>query len=195
MNDPCVECDSLEQRNQFFRKLYPQLDHLNEPLGQPPEEVPKASADDQLHHAQMRFKRLSEATSEGIVIVHDGVIVDVNQQFADMHGYRMEELIGKDGFQLLDAASQEKVRRNLADGYQGFYELVAVKKDGSVFPSMKYTVLPPFTQRASRMGLAFLGTSQNTRPWKIKSRQVRSAIASCMSNPQSPCIARGSRME
>jgi PAS domain-containing protein len=42
--------------------------------------------DQQLHAIQERFKRLSEAAYEGILIHEKGVIVDANQQFLEMYG-------------------------------------------------------------------------------------------------------------
>ncbi|MCK4965983.1 PAS domain S-box protein, partial [bacterium] len=40
-----------------------------------------------LEESEERFRRLSEATFEGIVIHEEGIILDVNKTFAEMFGY------------------------------------------------------------------------------------------------------------
>ena len=82
-----------------------------------------------------RFKLLSEATFEGICIHEQGVILDANQQFADMFGYTLDELKGMDCFNLIAPQSQEAVREYISTGLQEPYESYSQRKDGSTFPT------------------------------------------------------------
>src|SRR5690349_4357325 len=45
--------------------------------------------------SQESFHRLSDAAFEGILIHDKGKILDVNKSFAEMFGYQISELIGK----------------------------------------------------------------------------------------------------
>ena len=81
-----------------------------------------------------RFKLLSEAAFEGICIHDQGIIMDANQQFADMFGYTLDEIKGMDGFNLIAPQSHEAVRRYITSRFEGFYEADCLRKDGSTFP-------------------------------------------------------------
>lgn len=82
---------------------------------------------------ETRFRYLSEATFEGIMVHDNGVILDANQTLAKMTGYEVTELIGKNAFTLV-TQSQDLMRKNIISGYEKPYEVVVVRKDGSTFP-------------------------------------------------------------
>ena len=88
----------------------------------------------ELRASQERYKRLTEATFEGIVIHDQGKIIDVNQQYLDMFGYTIEELTNTPYGQTIAPESMDIVREKVASGYEGIYEILAVKKDSTVFP-------------------------------------------------------------
>jgi PAS domain-containing protein len=48
----------------------------------------------ELKESQERFRSLSEASFEGIVLHEKGKILDANQTFAQMFGYDLKEIIG-----------------------------------------------------------------------------------------------------
>ena len=52
-------------------------------------------AEDALLESEKRFQVLAEATFEGIAIHEKGVIVNANQNFANMFGYKLSDVIGK----------------------------------------------------------------------------------------------------
>ena len=94
--------------------------------------------------AVSRFRGLLEATPEGIVIVNrEGRIVIVNAQAERIFGYQKAELMG----QSIDILVPENVRQ-LHSRHRAYYhlhpsrrsmgeklELVAIRKDGSEFPT------------------------------------------------------------
>jgi PAS domain S-box-containing protein len=93
------------------------------------------------HHAQsarsraeLRYRRLVEATVEGIVI-HDGSrVVDANPSFAAMLGYSLEDVIGKHPFGFIPPEYHDLVRGKLASNYQKPYEVEGIHRDGKRFP-------------------------------------------------------------
>ncbi len=82
-----------------------------------------------------RWHFLSEATFEGIMLHEKGIILDINHVLAKMTGYEFEELIGKNGFELVTSESQELVKQNILCGYEKPYQVTAIRKDGSTFPA------------------------------------------------------------
>ena len=82
-----------------------------------------------------RWRFLSEATFEGIILHEGGIILDVNHVLANMTGYSFEELIGKNGFELVTSESQELIKKNIFSGYEKPYRVTAIRKDGSIFPA------------------------------------------------------------
>lgn len=81
-----------------------------------------------------RFKLLSEANFEGVAITRDGIILDINQQFADMVGCSTDEMIGKSVIEYVAPESRDLVMSNLNKRYEHPYEHIAQRKDGSCFP-------------------------------------------------------------
>ena len=78
-----------------------------------------------------RFRRLSEATFEGIAITEKGVIIDANERFAEMLGYSLKETIGMNVIDLVAPESRELVQERILSGYESPYEHRALRKDKS----------------------------------------------------------------
>ncbi|HET7294669.1 MAG TPA: PAS domain S-box protein [Vicinamibacteria bacterium] len=87
-----------------------------------------------LRASEERWRRLSEASHEGIAFGQHGRLLDVNQQFADMLGYDREELIGRHVLELVSPENREQVAAALASDAPAAHELVAIRKDGSRVP-------------------------------------------------------------
>jgi PAS domain S-box-containing protein len=93
----------------------------------------KYCQNEKCNYSKWRF--LSETTFEGIMIHDRGIILDVNHVLAKMTGYEIEELIGKNGFELATLESQELIRENITSGDEKPYQVTLIKKDGSTFPA------------------------------------------------------------
>ena len=87
-----------------------------------------------LRESEERFLRLSTLTSEGIGISDQGRIVDANPQLATLLGYEPGELIGMDTNDVVAPESHDLVMANQRAGFEGPYEHLAIKKDGTIFP-------------------------------------------------------------
>lgn len=91
-------------------------------------------ADEALRESEIRFKTLAEASFEGTVLAEEGVIVDLNDQQAHMHGYERQDLIGKRVLDLVAPESRTEVEDVIRSGNQGPFEFFDIRKDGSAFP-------------------------------------------------------------
>ena len=88
-----------------------------------------------LRESEYRFKVLSDATFEGVVIHRDGIVVEANQSAAELYGYNNpQELIGVNIRQHLTHQSLEVLQRWRSEGSQGSYEVTVVRKDGTHLP-------------------------------------------------------------
>jgi two-component system, cell cycle sensor histidine kinase and response regulator CckA len=90
-----------------------------------------------LRDSEERFRSLSDASLEGIMIRDEKEILDTNLAFARIFGYeRPDELIGRNGVELLlTPESQERIRDRVERDETGVIELTCVRKDGAVFPA------------------------------------------------------------
>ena len=91
-------------------------------------------AEEALRDSEERFRRLSEATLEGVFVTHDDRVVDVNPQAAAMLGYEPSEVIGMDAFGVIAPEWRDLVREQVRSGYEGSYEVRGLRKDGTTFP-------------------------------------------------------------
>ena len=87
-----------------------------------------------LAESEDRFRQLSDAAFEGVIIHDGGRVLDVNQAFARMSGFTARELVGRDVLSLLAPESHEAARRHLAEAYEPLREYVSLHKDGSRAP-------------------------------------------------------------
>jgi PAS domain S-box-containing protein len=67
------------------------------------------------------------------VLIHDiGVVLDANERFADMFGYTLDEIIGRNVLDFLtDPSSTAEVRARMRAGNEDTYEMIGVRKDGT----------------------------------------------------------------
>ena len=90
-----------------------------------------------LRDSEERFRSMSDASLEGIMIRDGEVILDTNLALARIYGYEHpDELIGKNAVQLLlTSESRARVLERVERGETGVIELTGVRKDGSTFPA------------------------------------------------------------
>ncbi len=106
----------------------------------------------EIQESEERFRRLSNATMEGIVIHDQGLILDANQALATMFGYESpDELIGSSVFETLVTETVEGVREETYANYDGVYEGIGIRKDGSAFPFEQETSFVSYRGREVRV--------------------------------------------
>lgn len=83
----------------------------------------------ELRQANERFRTLSEAAFEGIIVIEEGKVVDANKQFEDITGYGHDELINMSVLDLVSPDYHELVLDRIKTGYDKPYEIIGIKKD------------------------------------------------------------------
>lgn len=91
-------------------------------------------AEEALHHSEARFRMLLDIIGEGILIHEQGRFVVVNRALAEMLGYRVEAMIGKDALNFLLPEYRGQAQKSLHRANPQAIEVKAVRADGSVFP-------------------------------------------------------------
>lgn len=84
-----------------------------------------------LEESNERFKKLSQLTFEGILILKQNIVQDVNQAFQSLTGFNKTELIGQDFSSVIQTKKIEESEIENADKfYAHFSETIFTKKDG-----------------------------------------------------------------
>jgi PAS domain S-box-containing protein len=111
----------------------------------------RKQAEKELRESEKRFRSLSEAAFEGIVITEQGRVVDMNPQAAAMLGYSVPEMIGRTVTDFVAADSVALVEERMRAGSEGPYEHSLRRKDGSIFPAEAHARALPLHDRVLRI--------------------------------------------
>jgi len=86
-----------------------------------------------LRESEERYRNLTQAAFEGIVIIENGRIVDLNEQALKMFGYERGELIGREVLDVVAPESRPIAIECLRTGREDVHELQLLCKDGGFF--------------------------------------------------------------
>jgi diguanylate cyclase (GGDEF)-like protein/PAS domain S-box-containing protein len=98
----------------------------------------RKQAESALMESENMFKGLVEGSIAGVYIIQDGVFKYVNQRFAEIHGYTVEEMVGKLGVkETILPEDQSIVEENIRKRLSGKADVVhftmrAVRKDKKI---------------------------------------------------------------
>jgi len=84
---------------------------------------------------ELRFRSLSDASFEGIVLSENGVILDTNAAFSQMVGTPVEGILGRRIEAFVAPESQKTLAQNINRGSARPYKAQGLKKDGTLFPA------------------------------------------------------------
>ncbi|MCF7674136.1 MAG: PAS domain S-box protein, partial [Akkermansiaceae bacterium] len=90
---------------------------------------------EKLKLSEDRFRQLSEATFEGVAVSENGILLDGNLRFAEIHRYRLEEMTGRPITDFVAPESRALVSSNSLGDFREAYEYFGLRKDGSIFPA------------------------------------------------------------
>lgn len=110
-----------------------------------------SSIEEELRESEARFRRLSDATSEGIAVHERGIILEANQAMADMFGYQVSELIGMSALDLHPPEIRTIIAERILARRDEPHEDVALRKDGTTFLAEIAATDLPFHGRAARV--------------------------------------------
>jgi PAS domain S-box-containing protein len=88
-------------------------------------------AEQALRESEERFRNLTEASFEGIVITEAGRILDINDQGLKMLGYERAEMVGREAVEFVSPESRETVADAIRSQREIEYEHQMVRKDGT----------------------------------------------------------------
>ncbi|MCB1147348.1 MAG: diguanylate cyclase, partial [Leptospiraceae bacterium] len=93
--------------------------------------------ENQLQESEEKFRKFYEAafkaTSEGITIHKNGVILDANHSFARMFGYNLSEVIGSHLLRYVQDSSVALLHYHLDGNHEEIIEISGRRKDNSTF--------------------------------------------------------------
>jgi PAS domain S-box-containing protein len=104
-----------------------------------------------LRESKERFRRLSQASSEGIAIHDQGKIIDANLALSTLTGYEIPELIGMNGLDLITPEFRDIVLNNIVTSGEGPLRVKGLRKDGSSVPIEFQARRIPFGQHDIRV--------------------------------------------
>lgn len=87
--------------------------------------------EEELRESELRFRTLQRASAGGIGLHDQGMIIDCNQGLCDLTGYTYEELVGKNGLELIAPEFRTIVLNNIRGNYERPYDAEGIRKDGS----------------------------------------------------------------
>lgn len=85
----------------------------------------------ELYESHQRVETLSYVSQEGVIIHHDGIVVDTNPVFAQMLGLSPEEVLNRNFLEFTAPEFRERVQNNITVQHELSYESVCLRKDGS----------------------------------------------------------------
>jgi len=92
-------------------------------------------AKDELEERNNHVKAILESTVESILITNPSdIIVECNQMCSELFGYKKEELIGMNRFDLVHKNEIKKIRQKRQKNSHTTYEVIAVNKKGILLP-------------------------------------------------------------
>ena len=90
-------------------------------------------AEKALKESEERFRALTDATFEAIVVIEEGRVLDVNRAYTEMFGREPAEVVGRSALEVVAPESADLVRRNMLSGNEEPYEAVGLRGDGTRF--------------------------------------------------------------
>lgn len=169
--------------NQTYRALKSQHENKNlvRELQQVNRDVFKLNQELQIEnkerqHAEERFKRLSEASSEAVIIHHEGVIIDTNEHMCELSGYSSAELIGMKMTELVQPDSVDALVERVRKPCDRPFKLMGKTKDNQEFPVEVRGKYVPFSNGMFRVALIKDLTVQMESEKALKDEKERALV-------------------
>lgn len=107
-----------------------------------------------LTESEERFRLLADSSLEGIVFSENHLIIDANEQFVKMFGYKnRNEIIGKKIDDMVHPDSRPVVEQKINETNPDPYEVVCYKKDGSPIVVRSKGRIIPYHSRMIRISV------------------------------------------
>lgn len=96
-------------------------------------------AEKSLHESEEKLRRMFESMTDGVIVTDlNGVIIEINEKIARMHGFdSKDQLLGESAFELIAQGDRERAKNNMRKTMEqdsvGGIEYTLLKADGSEF--------------------------------------------------------------
>jgi two-component system, cell cycle sensor histidine kinase and response regulator CckA len=104
-----------------------------------------------LRESEERYRNLTAAAFEGVIISDDGTVIDANDQALAMFGYSRIEAIGRPMVAFVSPECRETVLDNIVNQRELAYQIKGLRKDGEVFEAEARTKMMRLGERSIRM--------------------------------------------
>ena len=101
-----------------------------EPLGMM---IVRKRAEEALRESEERFRRLSDASTDGISVSSEGVALEVNTAWCRMFGYDETEVPALSPYSMFVPRDRAKVAQAVTEGWHHTYEAAGLRSDGTTF--------------------------------------------------------------
>ncbi len=144
------------------KSSYNELKEINDKLrlevNQLKKELNRNTGDKHNWHPDLKEKDewhrvLDYASTEGIFILENSIVIEANHTGCKMFGYTYEEalgLIAPDAFEQVD---RKTVSERITQQITGFYRVTAIRKDGTKFPAELYGRNVTYRGKSMRLSL------------------------------------------
>jgi PAS domain S-box-containing protein len=125
-----------------------------------------------LRDSEIRFRQLSEASHEGIIILESNLVLDVTANACRMFGYEAAEIIGHSPLDFIAPEHKGTAQSRFERGDQHAFETIVMRKDGTRFP-VEVVVRPiPFRGR-----MVWVATLRDISVYKNAESNLRQQLA------------------
>lgn len=140
------------------------------------------TGEEKLKDSEERFKILSNATFEGIIFSENGKIIDANDQFVKMYGYKTtKEIIGKNLIDDFVVEEQKSLaRRFVRLSVVKPWEVDTIKKDGTIITVETKGQNIPYFGRTIRATVIYNITER--KQYEFNLRESERTLSTLMNN-------------
>jgi PAS domain S-box-containing protein len=111
----------------------------------------RRKAEQAARESEHRFSTLQQASFGGIALHDQGFIIDCNQGLSDITGYPYNELVGRNGLELITPEWRPFVLEKIKAGYEKPYDVEGLKKDGTRYALEVHGKNVPYHGRTIRV--------------------------------------------
>ena len=91
-------------------------------------------AESAAHESEERLGKFMQASVEGILFHHAGVVTDANPPLCALVGYQLDEMVGRLALGFVASDQVDKVTQVMMEGREIAYETAVIHKDGTRIP-------------------------------------------------------------
>jgi PAS domain S-box-containing protein len=112
----------------------------------------------ELKESELKYKTLVEEINDGYFVIRDQVIIFANQAYCRMHGYELEEVLGRKFYHFVSPESRKevlKIYRNsvLGNPAPDIFGYMRLTKDGRTFPTEILAKVVHYENKPSNIGI------------------------------------------